>query len=67
MTNEAQNQTENKNGRSPDWVVKAPKGSRLERIGVAWDREDGGICMRLAGKQIIDEDIYIYPMIDNAE
>ncbi len=49
----------------PDWVVKIPRGagrqSRLERIGVAWNRDDGGIGVRLSGTQIVDEDIYLYP------
>lgn len=61
-------QTENAN--APDWVVKTPKGygrkAKLERIGVAWNRaNDGGICVRLAGTQIIAEDIYLFPI--NAE
>lgn len=49
----------------PDWVVKAPRGygkqARLERIGAAWNREDGGIGIRLAGKQLVEDDIYLYP------
>lgn len=53
----------------PDWVVKTPKGigrkQRLERIGAAWDREDGGICLRLIGTQIVNEDLYLFP-IENA-
>ena len=57
-------------GRSPDWVVKAPKISGqnpgLERIGVAWDRADGGICVRLTGRQIVSGDLYIYPSIEGA-
>lgn len=52
-------------GRRPDWVVKAPrtrgKTSGLIRIGVAWDREDGGICLRLTGNQLVTGDLYIYP------
>lgn len=49
----------------PDWIVKAPRGqhrnSNLERIGAAWSRDDGGIGIRLYGKQIIEDDIYLYP------
>lgn len=49
----------------PDWIVKAPRGqgrnSYLERIGAAWSREDGGIGIRLTGKQLIEDDIYLYP------
>ncbi|MEQ8328102.1 MAG: hypothetical protein RIE84_11320 [Parvibaculum sp.] len=52
-------------GRRPDWVVKAPrtrgKSPGLIRIGVAWDREDGGICLRLTGNQLVTGDLYIYP------
>ena len=55
---------------APDWVVKTAKGygrkQRLERIGVAWSREDGGICLRLSGTQIIGDDVYIYPMTPDA-
>ena len=58
--------TETENGKKPDWVVKTPRGygrnSRLERVGVAWNRDDGGICARLVGKQVVDGDIYLYPM-----
>jgi hypothetical protein len=56
--------------KKPHYVAKSPKGqgrgSRLERIGVAWNREDGGICLRLAGAQIVDGDIYIYPITATA-
>ena len=49
----------------PDWIAKAAKGygrkSRLECIGAAWNREDGGVCLRLVGTQIVDGDIYLYP------
>lgn len=69
MENEPQNQnTETAN--APDWIVKTPKGygrkTKLERIGVAWNREkDGGICIRTAGMQIIADDIYLFPVITN--
>jgi len=68
MTNETKTyQTETQN--APDWVVKAPKGygrnSKLERIGVAWNRDkDEGICIRIAGTQIIADDIYLVPSAD---
>lgn len=62
MQNENQT-TERSN--QPDWIVKRPKGigrkTRLERIGAAWNRsEDGGICIRLHGTQIVSEDIYLF-------
>ena len=54
-------------GRRPDWVVKVPrtqgKKSGLVRIGAAWDREDGGICLRLTGNQIVSGDVYVYPAV----
>jgi len=63
-------QTETENDNKPDWVVKAPRGqarnSRLERIGVAWNRDDTGLCVRLVGTQLIDGDIYLYPIVDEA-
>lgn len=53
-------------GNRPNWVVKAPTGTgekqRLERIGAAWDRDDGGVCVRLIGTQIVSQDLYIYPV-----
>lgn len=50
----------------PDWIAKSPRGRReksaLERVGAAWTREDGGICLRLYGMQIVSADIYLYPV-----
>ncbi|MEL7106269.1 MAG: hypothetical protein AAGM21_10140 [Pseudomonadota bacterium] len=68
MTNETQSQTpQTEASNAPDWVVKTPKGydrkAKLERIGVAWNRDkDGGICIRTYGTQIIAEDIYLFPI-----
>ena len=60
-----QNETQGKSRKRPDWVAKTQKGhgrnSYLERVGAAWNREDGGICLRLIGTQIVAEDIYLYP------
>lgn len=68
MTTETQNTQQNQASEptnQPDWIAKASKGygkkQRLERVGVAWNREDGGIGIRLAGTQIIEDDIYLYP------
>lgn len=59
------NQTAREPGTRPHWIAKAPKTigrtQRLERIGVAWNRDDGGICLRLYGTQVIGEDVYLYP------
>ncbi len=59
------NTNQNEDSKKPDFVVKTPQvfghKSRLVRIGAGWQREDGGICLRLVGKQIIEDDLYIYP------
>ena len=65
MENELKNnQAEQSSGNRPDWIAKTPRGvgqqSKLERIGVAWNREDGGIGIRLVGKQVVEDDIYLY-------
>ncbi len=56
---------QSENGNRPDWIAKAPKGygrkQKLERVGAAWTRPDGGICLRLHGTQIVSDDIYLYP------
>jgi len=60
--------TQTTNTRRPDWVVKTPRSKTrnagLMRIGAAWDREDGGICVRLTGHQIVTGDLYIYPALE---
>lgn len=50
--------------RKPDWVVKDGENSRT--IGAGWTVEDEGICLRLAGKQLVEDDIYIYPFDKSA-
>jgi len=65
-----QKETQTQNGsaaqsNAPDWIVKTSKGqgrnARFERIGAAWNRtDDGGICIRLCGTQIVSEDIYVF-------
>ena len=68
MTTETQNTQQNQTSEptnQPNWIAKVSKGygkkQHLERVGVAWDREDGGIGIRLAGTQVIEDDIYLYP------
>jgi hypothetical protein len=48
----------------PNWLAKIPRGEdeKMERIGAAWTREDGGICLRLYGTQIVSADIYLFPI-----
>lgn len=57
-TNTNTQDTRTDNGNQPDWVAKSPRGQgrnqRLERIGVAWNRDDGGVCLRLVGTQIVN-------------
>lgn len=66
---EKNNETQNENGNRPDFVAKTSKGygrkARFERVGVAWKREDG-ICLRLIGTQIVNEDIYLFPIAQDA-
>ncbi len=65
--NQTQTSSENK---KPDWTVKTPKGSgsnqRLQPVGAGWSRDDGGICIRLSGTQVVEHDLYIY-QIDNSD
>lgn len=50
--------------KKPDWTVKTPKGygrnQRLHTVGAGWSRDDGGLCLRLTGTQIVENDLYIY-------
>lgn len=59
------NQTRREPGTRPHWIAKTPqtigRTQRLERVGVAWNREDGGICLRVYGTQILAGDVYLYP------
>ena len=63
--NQTPSKTKRENGALPDWIAKSPKligrKERLERVGAAWNREDGGLCLRLHGTQIVSEDVYLYP------
>ncbi len=66
---EKTNETQTENGNRPDFVAKTSKGygrkARFERVGVAWKREDG-ICLRLIGTQVVNEDIYLFPIAEEA-
>ena len=35
----------------------------LNRIGAGWSRPDGGVCVRLDGKQLIENDLYLFPAV----
>lgn len=70
-TNQNTNQNRTNPPQKPDWIVKSPnqrsRNTRLERVGAAWNRDDGGVCIRLIGKQVVDTDIYLYPNQPSAD
>ena len=41
--------------------------TRKERIGAAFRKEFGAICFRPAGQQIIEGDIYLFPVENGPE
>lgn len=66
MTNETK-QTQNReseNANLPTHVVKMRHGrgknAHYERIGVAWQNEDGALYVKLHGTQIIDQGFTLY-------
>lgn len=65
MSNANEN-TKSKN--RPSHVVKAlqnpgRKNAYFERLGVAFDREDGeGLYVKLTGKQVISGGFYLFPI-----
>ncbi len=40
------------------------KNTEFETIGVAWEREDGGLYIKLYGTQFIDSGFYAFPYAD---
>lgn len=62
-TNQARPETESN---LPKFVVKMRDGygknASYERIGVAWENEDGSLYVKLHGKQIIDRGFTLYEM-----
>lgn len=38
------------------------KNTDFETIGVAWEREDGGMYIKLYGTQVIDGGFYAFPI-----
>ncbi|PLU25734.1 hypothetical protein [Sinorhizobium medicae] len=57
-------------GKQPTHVVKMLKTegdrSTFDRIGVAWERDDGSLYVKLHGTQIVAEGFTLYPMDDAA-
>lgn len=68
---QTQSATASDNASHPNWIAKAPRGEgrkqKLQRIGAAWNRDDGGICIRLYGTQVIPGDVYLYPNEEMAD
>lgn len=64
-------QTNQTNGAKPDLIIKAKvvdgSRSRLDTIGVAWTRDEGGFYCKLYGRQIIEDGFYVFPTLDDAE
>lgn len=41
--------------------VGSGKNAEFETIGVAWQREDGGLYVKLVGTQVIESGFYAFP------
>lgn len=65
---------ENGETNRPDYIAKQYRQVRVEdgwktrkeRIGVAWKGENGAICFRASGIQIIDGDVHLFPVDEEA-
>ena len=68
-TTTAADETHNGNNK-PNFYAKKRHGfgkkATYERIGAAWRTEDGGIYVKLAGTQIVDQGFMLYEAEDNA-
>ena len=75
MTTDTQNQetTVEKDDKSPDYIVKQYRYVRVEdglrlrkdTVGVAWSNsKNGSITIRPNGKQIIENDLYLFAIED---
>jgi hypothetical protein len=55
-------------GNPPTHVAKVRNGqgdnASFERIGVAWEKEDGSLYVRLHGTQIVSHGFALYPIED---
>ncbi|WP_153306630.1 hypothetical protein [Desulfogranum japonicum] len=50
------------------WMkADSSKKSSYESIGVAWEREDGGLYIKLHGVQLISKGFYAFPKVDSTE
>lgn len=70
MTKKNQNPTEG-NARPTHTLRKNNGGygkhANFETIGVAWEREEGGLYVKPYGMQIIDGGFYVFPNIDQTQ
>lgn len=68
QTTETRQSTE---GNLPKFVVKMRDGygknATYERIGVAWENEDGSLYVKLHGRQIVDRGFTLYALPPAAE
>lgn len=68
MTNEKEN-TENTETNRPDYIAKQYRviatedgyKTPKERIGVVYINENGSMCFRPSGAQLIESDVYFFP------
>lgn len=67
MTNDTPIQEKQKSPPTHNICRKYWNGKRteFETLGVAWARDDGGLYIKLHGKQIIDSGFYAFPIKDN--
>ena len=71
MTTETTTTTdENQNGANkPGFLAKVRHGfgkkATYERIGAAWQNEDGAIYVKLHGTQLVSQGFTLYPVEDN--
>lgn len=73
QNSEPQNETDRHNG--PDYiamqyrVVRVEDGwkTRKERIGAAFSNANGSICFRPTGRQVIENDVYLFPADNTPE
>lgn len=67
MTNETQtNAAQNGNGNKPTHTIRKRNGkgrnAEFETLGVAWEREGGGLYIKLYGTQIVEGGFYAFPI-----
>ena len=70
MSNQYQSQGKNAKTRpTHNLCIKQSYGKQahFETIGVAWEREDSGLYIKLHGTQIIDSGFYAFPIKEQSE